>query len=142
MVRQIRFTFALPESTIEVDGEVKPRVIGKTYTFSLYELSNLYKDLTSWFGVEPTKEFDFKDCLGKTAELQVVHKPRRDDPSKSYAKINAIMEYDGEVVYDGDLVLFDLNEFDKTAFEMLPKFMQDIIFDSPEYANVDPALIM
>lgn len=76
--RKIMITWELPDETMEVDGETKPKVIGKEYTLSLSEKGNLRKELEAWRGRAFTKDeldgFDLKNVLGKGCQLQVIHK--------------------------------------------------------------------
>lgn len=76
--RKVMVTWELPDETILIDGEEKPRAISKEYTLSLGERANLRKELEAWRGRAFTKEelagFDLKNVLGKACQLQIIHK--------------------------------------------------------------------
>lgn len=93
---QIYVRWQIPAERIEwTDGEgVKkegPVVIGKTYTASLGEKSNLRKDLQSWRGRAFTeaelKGFDISKLLSVGATISIVHNHK---DGKTYANIGAI----------------------------------------------------
>jgi len=74
----------------------KPYMLSKTYTLSLYENSNLRKDLESWRG-KPFSEadvnngFDVAGLYGINCLIGVAHKTDEHDPSKVYANISSIL---------------------------------------------------
>lgn len=94
---EIIVTWELPDERIDVerDGEKVnlPRAISKTYTLSLGEKANLRKDLVCWRGRDFTDAelagFDLENILGKSCQIQVVHKAKRDG-GVSY-RIGAVM---------------------------------------------------
>jgi hypothetical protein len=75
---KVMITWELPDETYEKDGENIPFTVSKFYTKSLHEKSNLRHDLVSWRGREFTddelKGFDLDNILGKSCQLNVVHK--------------------------------------------------------------------
>ena len=90
---QVLVIWEIPGERINIDGQDLPRAISKRYTLSLGEKSNLRKDLTAWRGVaftdEQLKGFDLKNVLGKSCQLQIIHKPNAQGYPR--AKIAAIM---------------------------------------------------
>ena len=74
----------------------KPYMLNKKYTLSLGEKANLRKDLESWRGVPFTAEdlqngFDVEKLYGVNCYLGIKHEPDRNDPSKVYANVTAIL---------------------------------------------------
>jgi hypothetical protein len=133
-----RLRFELVDSLMK-DG--RPFVIEKEYTFSLYEKSNLYKDLVSWRGRNFTDEelngFDLKIILNKPCRLNIIQITNEND-GKEYSVINSIIKADKNFIMKktyNDLFYFDLEEFDIDAFEKLPDFLKNKIKQSPEYQS-------
>ena len=82
----------VPES--EYNG--KPYMLSKTYTLSLYENSNLRKDLESWRGKQFSEQevnsgFDVSTLYGINCMLGIVHKVDERDASKVYANMSSIL---------------------------------------------------
>lgn len=74
----------------------KPYMLTKKYTLSLGEKATLRKDLESWRGKPFGKEelesgFDVERLYGINCLLGIAHEPDRNDPSKSYARVTAIL---------------------------------------------------
>jgi hypothetical protein len=74
----------------------KPYMLNRKYTLSLGEKANLRKDLESWRGRPFTAEelqsgFDVTKLYGANCLLGIKHEPDRNDPSKVYANVTAIL---------------------------------------------------
>lgn len=74
----------------------KPYMLNKKYTLSLSEKANLRKDLESWRGHPFTAEelaggFDLEKLYGINCLIGIKHEPDRNDPSKVYANVTAIL---------------------------------------------------
>lgn len=69
--------------------------IQKSYTVSLHEKSNLFKDLKSWRGRAFTAQelagFDLEKVLGAPCQLVVTH---AESEGKTYANVTAILKAD------------------------------------------------
>jgi hypothetical protein len=81
-----------PES--EYNG--KPYMLNKKYTLSLGEKANLRKDLESWRGkpfteAELRNGFDVQGLYGINCLLGIKHEADRNDPTKIYANVSAIL---------------------------------------------------
>lgn len=65
------------------------------YTQSLSPKSTLRPIIESWRGKKLTAEeahsFDLSACVGKYADIQVIHSPNKSDPNKIHANIGAII---------------------------------------------------
>ena len=74
----------------------KPYMMNKKYTLSLGEKANLRKDLESWRGRPFTEDelrngFDIEKLYGINCYLGVKHEAAKNDPSKVYANVSAIL---------------------------------------------------
>jgi len=74
----------------------KPYMLNKKYTLSLSEKANLRKDLESWRGIPFSAEelangFDIEKLYGINCYIGIKHEPDRNDPSKIYANVTAIL---------------------------------------------------
>ncbi len=129
----------LPECLIkEGEFEGKPFSIVQTFTPSFHENSNLGPLLVGWKGRDFTQEemdtFNIIDLLNETFLLNVIHNKSTDGKS-TFANISALMplaesECPARV---GDLVAFDLSEFDQKVFDGLSEKMQAKIMLSSEW---------
>lgn len=88
-LRKVMLTWEIPDETIQVDGEERPRVISKEYTLSLGDKAKLREHLEAWRGKKFSDDeldgFDLQNILGKPCLLQVLHNER------GYANISAVM---------------------------------------------------
>jgi hypothetical protein len=89
--RLVRLGWELLDETIEIQGENKPMVIGKEFTFSLHEKAGLRKAIESMMG-KPIKDsdvptFDLECLIGIPVLLGVVHE--QSQAGNSYAKITS-----------------------------------------------------
>ncbi len=91
--RQIMIQWELPDCRMEgeSDGEKwnKPRVTGKTYTFSTYVKSNLAQHITPWMGGCPD-DFKFESLIGQPCLLSIVHRPSKQ--GNVYANVAGVMK--------------------------------------------------
>jgi hypothetical protein len=74
----------------------KPYMLNRKYTLSLGEKANLRKDLESWRGLPFTADelqngFDLDKLYGANCYIGIKHEPDRNDPSKVYANVTAIL---------------------------------------------------
>lgn len=126
------------DETITIDGEEKPMVIGREYTRSLHEKSNLRKDLESWrgdtFTEEEEKGFDIKTFLGKPCQLNITHSTKGE---KTYANISAIIPVAKNATVEqpkGEVIHFDMDAKDREdTLAKLPTWIQERIKNSITY---------
>ena len=89
--RLIRLGWELMDETVNIDGEDKPMVIGKEYTFSLHDKAGLRKAIESMMGKAIPKDrvptFDVECLLGLPVLLGVVHE--QSQTGQTYAKITS-----------------------------------------------------
>lgn len=127
--RKIQITF---ETDVEgeFDGEKKPLIVGKRYTFSSNEKSRLFIDLKSWFNKPVQEWFDIMELVGKPAQLQIMNSEK---DGKTYQNINTIIKADKTWKLYNDTVKFNLEEYDSKEFDKIPEWMKEIIKKSPEW---------
>lgn len=137
--RKVMLTWEVPDETIEVDGQQKPRVISKEYTLSLGEKAVLRAHLEAWRGKAFTERelagFDLKAVLGKACQIQIVHTEKN---GNTYANIKSIMSMPKGMAAppsESELTYFALDDPDSLAMlQILPKWIQDKIQKSGTYA--------
>lgn len=135
--RKVLIGWELPDETIDIDGEMKPRVLSKRYTANLSEKSNLRKDLASWrgrdFTPEELKAFDLKNIVGASCLITVIHSKNGE---KTYANIQSIVKLP-KGMPKGALseppVIFDLDSDPLEKVDELPSWIQEIIKKSESY---------
>ena len=135
--RKVLIGWELPDETIEIDGEMKPRVLSKRYTANLSEKSNLRKDLASWrgrdFTPEELKAFDLKNIVGASCLITVIHSKNGE---KTYANIQSIVKLP-KGMPKGTLseppVIFDLDNDPVEKVDDLPGWIAEIIKKSESY---------
>ena len=134
-MHKIRLTWELPEEKREFDGEQKPMVIGREYTVSLYEGSNLRPIVEGMLGELDEENFDIKELLGKPCMLQVVHKTSKTS-GREYALISSAAQLPKGLKAPEQFnpsVYLDYKEgWDDAAYEALPQFIKDDMAESEE----------
>lgn len=145
--RKVLVGWELPEETIVVDGEEKPRMLSKQYTASLSDKANLRQDLISWrsrdFTPDELKAFDLKNIVGKSCLITVIH---RESNGKTYANISTIAALP-KGMPKGQLsepaTVFDLDTCKLEDIDNLPKWIADIVRKSQTYEErmAEPAAI-
>jgi len=141
--RKIMFTWEVPDDTVLIEGEEKPKFISKEYTLSLNEKAKLRADLESWRGKKFTDSelngFDLVNVLGKACQIQVLHN------DKGYANISSIMSLPKGMQAPapvGENIYFDLSaDSCLSIMEKLPEWVRDKIKSSPEYLNLTGAQV-
>lgn len=129
---QIRLIFELLGETYEVNDEEHVRQVGRDFTLSLSEKSNLRKLLEGWRGKSFTAEelngYDLKRILGKAGQLQIIHK---EGENGTYAIVNAMMPLPKGMAApkpENPLVYFDMSEPDTYGeYELFPDFLKEKI---------------
>lgn len=135
--RQFLFTFELPDELREDD---QPYTISKFYTLSkskdgsLYisEKANLYKDLTSWLGKQPTAPFSPKDLLGKGCQVIVTEK----NDKHVISAVASLKKNEKVGEPFNSPVFFSLDDYNEETFDNLSQGLKKMIMKSPEYAKI------
>ena len=139
ITRKVMIGWEIPDVTIEVNGEEKPRMITNRYTASLNEKSSLRSVLAAWRGRDFTDEelecFDLHNIVGTSCYLNIIH---RENNGNTYANISSIMALPKKAE-KGKLseppVVFDLDTASEADIENLPPWIADIVRGSETYKN-------
>jgi len=122
MVNEVMITFEFPESTVEIEGEARPRWVSKKYALSSNDRSNMYKLSKAALGkFEP----DLTKLLGRqiTANLGITK-----GGNNSILDTLPPMGECGEV--QNDYVVFDLSSPDVEVFNKFPEWIKEEIRSS------------
>lgn len=132
---KIHIDWELPDEKLD-DGA--PMKIGKDYTLSLNEKSNLYTDLVGWRGREfSTAElagFNLENILSKSCLLQVIS--RQSKKGKDYSFVQSIGQLPKgmkAVKPTNPTLLFSLDMgIDSEEFKLVPEWLQKQIKECQE----------
>lgn len=126
----------------------EPMVIGKEYTSSLNSKATLRKNLESWRGREFTAEelagFNLGKLIKAPCIINIIHE-KSADGTKEYASIKSLsplMKGMAAPQCYREPVVFDLDSSDLSMVAKFPKFVQDKISASDEYAERMAAISM
>lgn len=143
VLKKVRIGWELPtEQKVfnEEKGE-QPCVISKEFTLSMHEKSSLRAALKSWrgkdFTEEEAKSFDITKLLGVPCMINIIHKPGKSDPSKTYQEISGITGVPKGVNVPEQInktMCLSYDQFDEDLFSSLPDFIKDKMRGSIEYA--------
>lgn len=139
---KIHVSWELPSELME-DG--RPFVVGKEYTASLHEESNLTADLTAWRGRAFTEEelngFDVEKVVGVPCMITVIHATSK--KGKTYANVKSVTAIPKGSVCPPAVnppVKFSLEKPDEAMFALIPEWIQKKVnrggsTATPESAN-------
>lgn len=139
-VHKVNIQWELPEVQIEIDGEMKPRRIGRTFTASLNGKSKLREFLEMWRGKKFTdfelQGFDLDNILGAGCYLQVIHEERE---GNVYANIKGVMSLPKGVKLDppAETLSFALSAETLDDIEHLPEWVQKKVKESLTFAKLE-----
>lgn len=132
---KVKFVWALPSETIEIDGKTEERQLSKEFTFSVSKKGGLRSFLRIWNGKEYSDEdfaeLDVFDQLGKACQLQVVL-----NDTGEYSNVENLMPIPKGIpapVSKTNFFTWDMDNWDDAAFEKLPQWTQDQIKKSTQY---------
>jgi hypothetical protein len=132
---KIMVTWEILDDEVKM-GDGRPFAISKTYTASLHEKSNLYKDLVAWrgksFSPEELLGFDISKLAGAYCQIQVVHNQSKDG-SRTFANVNTIMATKERPEPVNATVIFDINNPDMDIFETFSDYLKDKVRNSAEW---------
>lgn len=136
-VRQVRFTWELPEEMREFDEKQKPMVIGNAYTASMYKEAKLRKIVEGVVGKmtdAEADEFDLHSVIGKPCMLNVVHTLAKN--GKTYANVasaaplpKAVKEVPEQI---NPSLYFDYADFEDATYEKIPQWIRNEMAESEE----------
>ena len=132
---KVKFVWALPSETIDIDGKQEERQLSKEFTISASKKGNLRAFLESWnaksYSDEEFGEVDLFDQIGKACQLQVVL-----NDTGEYSNVANLMPLPkGMPAPTSQTVFFtwDMDAWDDAVFENLPAWTQDQIKKSTQY---------
>ena len=132
---KVKFVWALPSETIEIEGKTEERQLSKEFTISTSKKGGLRAFLESWnsktYSDEEFAEQDLFDQLGKPCQLQVAL-----NETKEYSNVANLMPLPKGMpapVSKTALFTWDMDSWDDAAFAQLPAWTQDQIKKSTQY---------
>lgn len=132
---KVKFVWALPSETIEIEGKTEERQLSKEFTFSVSKKGGLRAFLESWnsksYSDDEFGELDLFDQLGKSCQLQVVL-----NDTKEYSNVANLMPLPkGTPAPTSNTPFFtwDMEAWDDSMFEKLPAWTQEQIKKSTQY---------
>lgn len=132
---RVKFVWALPSETIEIDGKQEERQLSKEFAVSTSKKAGLRAFLESWNGKtysdDDFSELDLFHQLGKACQLQVVL-----NETKEYSNVANLMPLPKGMpapVSQTAFFTWDMDHFDEDAFKKLPAWTQDQIKKSTQY---------
>ena len=132
---KVKFVWALPGETIEIDGKTEERQLSKEFSVSVSKKSSLRGFLQSWNGKsyqdDEFAELDLFDMIGKACQLQVVL-----NDTGEYSNVENLMPIPKGMQAPASKTEFfrwDMDKWDDEAFQRLPSWTQDQIKKSTQY---------
>ena len=150
LLRKVYFCFELigTKAVFNPEKGEQPFVLSQNFTLSLGDSSNLKPFLESWSGkeladlpIDKNGDLDiFASFGGKSCSITAFHVKDKKDPNKVYCNIKSIappIKALGPVAKsENELILFDIDDPNTHGnFEKLPKFVQKMIEESPEWSH-------
>lgn len=138
---KIKFIWALPTETMEVDGKQEERQLSREFSVATKKTSKLRTFLNNWNGItygdEDFLELDLFSQIGKPCQLNVVL-----SENGEYANVeSAIPLPNGMPAVDSNTpyIMWDMDRWDDTVFASLPEWVQEQIKKSTQYKNNHPS---
>ena len=135
---KVKLIFELPTERITIDGEALPRQLSRNFTFSVSKKGSLRQFISAWLSRSFTdgefSEFDLFSLLRHPALLSVVHS--EDGQYANIAGAMAVPRGMDVPTAQSDLIRFDTQEWDDSAFDALPEYLQDQLKRSTQYRNM------
>ena len=132
---KVKFVWALPGETIEIDGKPEERQLSKEFTISSSKKGSLRGFLESWnsktYSDDEFGEVDLFDQIGKACQLQVVL-----NDTGEYSNVANLMPLPKGMPSPTSQTAFftwDMDAWDDAAFEKLPAWTQEQIQKSTQY---------
>ena len=132
---KVKFVWALPSETVEIDGKTEERQLSKEFTFSVSKKGGLRTFLESWnsktYLDDEFAELDVFDQLGKPCQLQVVL-----NDTGEYSNVANLMPLPRGMsapVSNTTFVTWDMDAWDDAVFETLPEWTKEQIKKSTQY---------
>lgn len=146
MVKKVRIFWELPEEkyTIEFpDNEPKEftHVVSQTFTFSNSTNGNLFKMLKVWSSnaitAEKIKTFDLSNIVGYVGAISVEKKTSKNgNEYVNFTGIAPLMKGTPKPEMTREKFIFDIDEFDKDTFMLMPKWVREEVSKSEEFKEL------
>jgi hypothetical protein len=143
---KVLVSWELPDETIEIDGQPRPMIQSKRYTWSMHEKATLRLHLEAWRGRKFTDDdfdgpnrFNVRKLLGLGCMLSIVHEER---DGKTYANISSVSKLlKGTTTPPpvNPITYFSMQfpaDYDPTTFAAFPDWLKDLISKSPEHQEI------
>ena len=133
--QEIILTFEFPSELIELDGEMQPRQLSRTFSATCSDKGWLRKFLKGWRGKDFSSEkemanFDMELLLGRACMVNVT---LNDNGYANVESVTQLMKGMKKPKPVSPLRYFDIDEWDDEKFESLPPWVQERIKNSMEY---------
>lgn len=147
-IAKCRIFFEVPGETYVFDESEGPKPYGlsKKYTKSTSDKSTLRKDLESWRGRKFTDEeikcFDITKIVGAPCMINVVHKASKQDSTRIFADIAAIMPMPKGMACPAQVnpkVIYTIEEGKSKTYEALPDWVKEEVAKAREFHVETPA---
>ena len=132
---KVKFVWALPSETIEIEGKTEERQLSKEFTVSISKKGGLRTFLESWnsktYSDDEFAELDVFDQIGKPCQLQVVL-----NDTGEYSNVANLMPIPKGMpapVSKTSYITWDMDAWDDAVFDKLPAWTQDQIKKSTQY---------
>jgi len=132
---EVQFVRELVGETVEVDGEQKPRQLSRTFSVASGKKSSLRGFIGGWNGIqysdEQFGELDLFGQAGRACQLNVVL-----NDTGEYANVESVIPLPKGMpapATETALILWNMDEWDDTAFAALPEWVQEKIKKSTQY---------
>lgn len=132
---KVKFVWALPSETIEIDGKAEERQLSKEFTFSVSKKGGLRTFLESWnsktYSDDEFADLDVFDQVGKPCQLQVVL-----NDTGEYSNVANLMPLPKGMpapVTNTTFITWDMEAWNDAVFETLPEWTKEQIKKSTQY---------
>lgn len=134
----VRIVWELAGVTAEIDGEQKPRQLGRDFHIAVSKKSAIRSVLSSWNGRQYTddefRELDLFDQLGQPCQLNVVL-----NDTGEYANVDNVIPLPRGMpspAASSALLRWDMDQWSDEAFAELPEWAQEKIKKSTQYQQM------
>ncbi len=135
---KVQFVWELVGETVEVDGEIKPRQLSRTFTMSSSKKGLLLGFISGWNGAAYTedqfRELDLFEQAGKACQLNVVL-----NDSGEYANVDSAIPLPKGMPApstETPVICWNMDEWDDDLFAALPEWVQEKIKKSTQYQKL------
>lgn len=147
---EVMLTWELPteqEVFHEEKGE-EPFVVSKTYGLSMHEKSTLRRDLESWRGLGFTEQeaakFDVTKLIGIPCMLSIIHRPGKNDPSKTYVEISTISKMPKGLECPAQINpsrILSFENWNQELYDSLSDYLKEKIASSDEFKVMNSGIV-